>query len=41
MIKLLYVVLDKLGWMGDKDPSYIKSLWEIKARFYEEKPRGR
>jgi len=26
--------------MGDKDPSNIKASWEIKARFYEEKPPG-
>ena len=41
MMKLLDVILDKLGWMGDKYPSNIKALQEIKARFYEEKPRGR
>jgi len=39
MIKLLDVILDKLGWI--KDPSDIKSLQEIKERFYEEKPHGR
>ena len=48
MIKLLDVILEKFGWIGDpskwmgnKYPSDIKALPEIKASFYEEKPRGR
>ena len=42
MIKLLDVILDKHGWIGDKTiKKNIKSLQEIKASFYEEKPRGR
>ncbi len=38
-IKLLYEILYELGWIAD--PSDIKALREIKARFYVEKPRGR
>ena len=41
MIKLLDVILDKIRWIGDKYPSNIKSLQEIKASFYEETPHGR
>lgn len=32
MIKLLDVILDKLGWI--RDPSEVKTLQKIKARFY-------
>ena len=52
MIKLLDVILDKLGWIGGKSPSdgleinihqgkNIKALREIKESFYEEKSHGR
>lgn len=52
MIKLLYVILDKLEWIGNKYPSdrleinihqgkNIKAFGEIKASFYKEKPRRR
>ena len=41
MINLLDVILDKIGWMGDKDPSNIKDFWEIKETFYDEKFHGR
>ena len=41
MMKLLDVILDKIGCIRDKYPFNIKSLWEIKENFYEEKPHGR
>jgi len=41
MIKLLDVIIDNLGWFGDKYPSNIKYLGEINASVYEEKPHGR
>ena len=41
MIRLLVMILDKIGWMGDKDTWDIKAFQEIKESFYEEKSRGR